>query len=757
MRRGLLWIVLAALLLAAFAVPCHASTYWVSDSLTRVRKDDATGSGTSITLYGGRREVVSCQLSIRPTSTAARTVTVTNAGGLTVAMFKEHHVLLTTGSAQSSYYYNHGGGAGWWPDGLLPIASGAAWTVTSGVNSTIWVDITIPAEATAGAKTVTITWSSATYTITVNVGNFTLPERPYMGSLFRFLNVEYDEDANALLREHRLLPMYNTVTDSRNQDWVSCSFYSSINRSTCAAVTAAPTSGAVATKKALYAPLPTGTTLYSYTFDEPGACADNAGLQATAADYYAALDANDVKMLVTMAPHDDWDYANMIPVVLPKLYVAEDVATWVAAGRTIWSYNCLNQDKYSPKWLLDMSPPNYRDFGFLNQAMDFSGILYWACDDWDADPWNDVELAKWGTTKPGEGMLVYPATGSPDGDLAGTVLPSMRLKYLRDASQDYDYVELCEDEGLSAEAAAIVATVGSSFTWGEWTTDGDVVIAAHDALWDLLDDPPTPPSAQFSGTPTSGDAPLTVAFSDLSVGATSWAWAFGDAGTSTSQNPSHEYAASGNYTVSLTATNAAGSDIETKVNYISVTAAVVAPVAAFSGTPTSGDEPLTVDFTDLSTNSPTSWLWDFGDSTTSTGQHPEHEYAGDGTYTVTLAATNSAGSDEEEKVDYITVSAVVTPPLEAPTAAFSVTDPPVGFEPIAVPFTNESTGEQVTYNWDFGDGTSSDEESPTHWYWRPGTHTYTVTLTASNGAGTDTAQHTVTVTARKRRIKDRFR
>ena len=81
----------------------------------------------------------------------------------------------------------------------------------------------------------------------------------------------------------------------------------------------------------------------------------------------------------------------------------------------------------------------------------------------------------------------------------------------------------------------------------------------------------SPPVANFSGSPTSGTAPLTVNFTDSSTNSpTSWSWSFGDGGTSTSQNPSHQYTSAGNYTVTLTATNAYGSDPETKTNYITV-------------------------------------------------------------------------------------------------------------------------------------------------------------------------------------------
>lgn len=82
------------------------------------------------------------------------------------------------------------------------------------------------------------------------------------------------------------------------------------------------------------------------------------------------------------------------------------------------------------------------------------------------------------------------------------------------------------------------------------------------------------------------------------------------------------------------------------------------PAADFSATPTSGETPLEVTFTDSSTNEPTGWTWDFGDGQTSTEQNPTHEYAEAGTYTVTLTASNDGGSDDVVKRDLIKV----TPP-----------------------------------------------------------------------------------------------
>jgi len=128
---------------------------------------------------------------------------------------------------------------------------------------------------------------------------------------------------------------------------------------------------------------------------------------------------------------------------------------------------------------------------------------------------------------------------------------------------------------------------------------------------------PAAPVAAFTSDVQSGTVPLTVTFTDKSTGyaITAWAWDFGDGSTSTGQNPIHAYTAVGTYTVKLTVTNAGGSDDEEKTTYITITAAPIAPVAAFTSDVQSGTVPLTVQFTDTSSNTPTLWTWDFGDAT----------------------------------------------------------------------------------------------------------------------------------------------
>jgi PKD repeat protein len=205
------------------------------------------------------------------------------------------------------------------------------------------------------------------------------------------------------------------------------------------------------------------------------------------------------------------------------------------------------------------------------------------------------------------------------------------------------------------DTAQDVVNVESGSGWDRYSGYGMVDAAAAIGGGTVLN----PPVAAFSGTPVSGDYPLNVVFTDLSSNTpTSWSWTFGDGGTATAQNPSHTYTAAGTYTVSLTATNGDGSDTETKTAYINVTepATPTPPVAAFTGTPVSGDYPLNVTFADQSSNAPTSWSWTFGDGGTSTAQNPSHTYTAAGTYTVALTATNTYGSDTETKTGYITVT-----------------------------------------------------------------------------------------------------
>lgn len=162
-------------------------------------------------------------------------------------------------------------------------------------------------------------------------------------------------------------------------------------------------------------------------------------------------------------------------------------------------------------------------------------------------------------------------------------------------------------------------------------------------------------TANFLASVTSGQTPLEVNFSDLSAAQnttiSSWLWDFGDGKTSTLPSPSHTYQSSGTYTISLTVGDGTLSDLETKSNYITV----VEIKADFIADVTTGEAPLTVSFNDLSTSSETitSWFWDFGDGNTSTSPSPLHTYQSVGTYAVSLTVASANGDDIETKQNYI--------------------------------------------------------------------------------------------------------
>jgi beta propeller repeat protein len=189
---------------------------------------------------------------------------------------------------------------------------------------------------------------------------------------------------------------------------------------------------------------------------------------------------------------------------------------------------------------------------------------------------------------------------------------------------------------------------------GENTTIRTDSITVHESL-----------AAGFTANVTVGAAPLAVQFTDASVGEPrSWSWDFDDNGASTIPDPVHVFEKPGNYTVSLTVVN----DRDRSVQSLPIRV-FGPPTAGFSAAPLNGTAPLTVAFTDTSTGEPSSWLWSFGDTKTSTDRYPSHTYTAAGNYTVNLTAGNAAGSDTAAKTGYVTVHPA--PATPAPTQTSS--------------------------------------------------------------------------------------
>jgi gliding motility-associated-like protein len=238
------------------------------------------------------------------------------------------------------------------------------------------------------------------------------------------------------------------------------------------------------------------------------------------------------------------------------------------------------------------------------------------------------------------------------------------------------------------------------------------------------------PVPVFSSDVVEGCSPLVVSFTDQSTGApTAWYWEFGNGATSTLKNPSTTFFEPGTYTITLTVTNANGSNTVTKANYITVYGK---PEVSFSVPDSTGCYPFPVQISDNSTASPgtvnTAWVWDLGDGTQSTEQNPTIVYQNDGDYTVSLKVTNNKGCwGVATKHGYIQINGTVK-------AGFNF-QPPVSCQaPFVVSFQNTSTGPgQLSYTWDFGDGDTATEASPNHSYTSNGLYSVTLIATSSEG------------------------
>jgi PKD repeat protein len=191
-------------------------------------------------------------------------------------------------------------------------------------------------------------------------------------------------------------------------------------------------------------------------------------------------------------------------------------------------------------------------------------------------------------------------------------------------------------------------------------------------------------------------------------------WDFGDGITSTEVSPAHAYATPGNYNVSLTALSLCGTSM---IDHLAEATCEV-PQTDFVWLA----DDLSVSFTnDSSGLFPLSYLWDFGDGITSTITSPVHAYSLPATFDVTLTATDLCGTGS------FTDQVVTT--CTAPTAGFTWLA-----DGMVISFTNLSGGTPpITYSWDFGDGSSSSEASPSHTYTSPGR--YPVKLIVSGPCG----------------------
>ncbi len=243
--------------------------------------------------------------------------------------------------------------------------------------------------------------------------------------------------------------------------------------------------------------------------------------------------------------------------------------------------------------------------------------------------------------------------------------------------------------------------------------------------------------ANFTACNFDVSANTIISFTDLSTPPekiTGWEWDFGDRSPlSKEQNPLYVYTQAGLHPVTLRVFNDIESNISAPKNI------KVNMVADFSVKNETGDSELSVQFIDESLGVPTSWLWDFGDGSTSTEQNPCHMYTKPGQYTVSLTASRESGvgpyTHTEVKKDIVTVCA---------KADFKGT-PRIGCNSVDVQFSDLSKGSPTSWYWDFGDGEDSTEKEPLHTYKSPGIYSVRLTVKSSFNTHTEYKAHYIIV------------
>ena len=258
------------------------------------------------------------------------------------------------------------------------------------------------------------------------------------------------------------------------------------------------------------------------------------------------------------------------------------------------------------------------------------------------------------------------------------------------------------------------------------TTTGGCTSTYCDTL--VINCPPASCQAEFTYISNAAQCP-TVKFTDQSTSApgtiVSWAWDFGDGNTSTTQSPLHTYGANGTYLACLTIFTS-DSCISTYCDTVVVNCPPPTCQADFNVLGLGCAARL---FLDQSTSAPgsiVSWAWDFGDGTTSSAQNPAHVYGANGAYVACLTIVTS-DSCTSTYCDTVVVNCP-PPTCQADFVYANLNCPTVRF----LDQSSSTPGTIVSWSWDFGDGNTSNLQSPIHTYAANGTYVACLTIFTSD-------------------------
>lgn len=521
LSKTIIWILLAiatfSLSLGVVKLASSNSTsllVYAVPSLQRIGLRETIDPVSNIQLYAARGEYESFQINIRAAGGNLTNFNI-DVSDLTsknnqlipksnITLYREKYVNVIHSSPTNNRSKNPSLGTGWYADALIPFVNpqtqqklegnelnAVPFDLRKGENQPIWVDLFIPRDAQPGdyIGTFTVTSDQENFTgkISLKVWDFELPLKPSLHSSFLVWE-ENSKSAWIEILKHKIMPVGKIqLSDEREliDQWgvtsVRLPFWSGADYHNCQ-MKPAPSVDEIKNAAAKHQP---DLFLYVYPVDEIDGCKN---LKQPMRQWARNIKKAGVANLAVMTPvpelYDQNFFAGKpgvdIWVVSPRMYDAatDKISDAKENGGEIWFYTALVPDNYSPKWQIDFAPINYRiAHGFINQSLGLTGVLYWRIDLWTDDPWNDVETDVRGNLfYPGEGMLVYPGKQvGVDG-----VVPSMRLKWIRDGVEDYEYIEILKGLGLEDWALEVSRSVGSS--WREWTKNPQELEPAREKL-----------------------------------------------------------------------------------------------------------------------------------------------------------------------------------------------------------------------------------------------------------------------------------
>lgn len=490
----------------------EAFKVWTTNSLDRVRKDRKPQEGTSFSMYAAKGEYESFQIVINAfeeiTVNGIEILEFKSADGNTISdnvqIYREHYISFDKNSKHAGVNRKLPQElVGSIPDALipathpetgLPLGSNARFyafphNMPKGDLQPYFIDVKIPLGVKSGVYTAKYTVftdkGSFSDNISLTVWKISLPIKQVQKSFFG----HWSTPSPAKTLEAAKNRMFVRSSSKEEQELLheaygyntsNIGFWSGADIDNPEKMKAPPTVNEVEEKLKGFSDK---IERFAYTADEIG---HKKELFPTIIEYAKSLHTAGAKQLVVMPPmkelFDDGlgtgRSAVDIWVVLPKQYYEfkENIDLAIAKGDSLWTYNCLIQDDYSPKWLMDFPLIGHRlQPGFINYSIKAQGFLYWVVDNYMKleDPWGDITCKpdKYGDIWVQDGRLFYPGE---DVGLPNTFVPSLRVKAIRDGFEDYELCAAAAARGKAALAEHYSNIIGKDFKC--WTDIPEVLL-----------------------------------------------------------------------------------------------------------------------------------------------------------------------------------------------------------------------------------------------------------------------------------------